>query len=41
MQWTQEQQPIIHSTADKLLVQALPVPAKPPHWWATPHNTPR
>ena len=22
MQWTQEQQPIIHSTADKLLVQA-------------------
>lgn len=23
MQWTQEQQPIIHSTADKLLVQAF------------------
>ncbi|SDU29545.1 UvrD/REP helicase N-terminal domain-containing protein [Pseudomonas orientalis] len=23
MQWTQKQQPIIHSTADKLLVQAF------------------
>lgn len=33
MHWTQEQQPIIHSTADKLLVQAFAGNGK-----TTPHH---
>lgn len=41
MQWTQEQQPIIHSTADKLLVQAFAGTGKTTALLATPHNTPR
>ena len=39
MQWTKEQQPIIHSTANKFLIQAFAGTGKPQRWWTMPFTT--